>query len=135
MFKKMFAIMLCALCLAGCGGGSGGGSSSIGGGDPKKEVQAMHDKYMKTIDQVKHESFSMAFSVEDLSQELLDISQKCKSKFEAIGADLEKEKVSKESESYKAALKEYNNIWIKLWDITAKQCKLNIEGASSAEFD
>ena len=134
MLKKLLAILLCALCLAGCGGGSGGGSS-LGGGDPNKEVQAMHDKYMKDIEST-HVSISKEMAtVYDLSPELAELAKKYKEEFGKIIANIEQAKISKGAEPYRDALKAYAVYWAKVMDMTIKQCADEREGVSHAEFE
>ncbi len=134
MLKKMLAVMLCVVCLAGCGGGSGGGSSSSGG-DPKKEAQAMHDKYIKDIEST-HVSISKEMAtVYDLSPELAELAKKYKGEFEKIIANIEQAKISKGAEPYRDALKAYAVYWAKVMDMTIKQCADEKEGVSHAEFE
>lgn len=133
MFKKMLAIILCALCLAGCGGGSGGGSKS--GGDPKKEVQAMHDKYVSEIEKTFRGLFLEMDNVKDLSPELAELAKKYKAEFEVIADKLENEKISKEAEPYRNALKAYNGYFVKMMDETIKECDYEAAGMSHDEFE
>ena len=133
MLKKFLLLMLCALCLAGCGGGSGGGSGS-GGGDPKKEVQAMHDKYIKEIENAHSNLIKAMAGVEDLSPELEELAKKYKSNFEMIAENIGQEKISNGAELYRNALKTYASHWGQMLEIAATQCRMKIEGASSEEF-
>ncbi len=133
MLKKMLAIILCAFCLAGCGGGSGGGNSSVGGGDPKKEVQALCDQYIKAIEQTTLEFSDEQQKVEDWSQELQQLIIKYKAKYETITENIEQEKVSKGAEVYKSALKAYSLYWVNLFDICEKQVAYELENKSEQE--
>ncbi len=135
MFKKLLAIMLCALCLAGCGGGSGGssGGSTLGGGDPKKEVQAMHDKYMKTIKGTAVDYSRNNEKYEDWSPELAEYGKSFVVRFEEIAKSIENEKVSKGAEPYKMALHDYDTNYLTLLDAAVKEITYRLENRSEDE--
>ena len=132
VLKKFFLLMLCALCLAGCEGGSGGGSGS-GGGDPKKEVQAMHDKYPKIALQSLTQSIEEGENIEDWSQEMLQHSVKYRQKFEEIVKEINNEKVSKGAETYKSALQNYVSSIGHVYEVTEKQIINQQENKQEAE--
>ncbi len=133
MLKKLLAIMLCALCLAGCGGGNSGGGG-IGGGDPKKEVQALHDKYMQDIRMAVLDYQKNGPNCADWSPELLEFGKQVKMKFEEITNNIENEKVSKAAEPYKLALHNYAANYVDRFDGGIKELKYSIENRSEEEI-
>lgn len=129
--KKILSLFLVlfAVLIAGCGGGGSGSGSNA-----KKEVQSLKQKYAEQTELLFLEQTKVAHTVKDWSQDLVKISDEAKQKFEANIKSIDNEKVSKQAEPYKNALKERNSLYVKLFDLAGKQVRSKLDNKPNSEI-
>lgn len=122
--KKIAALclVLLAVVLTGCGGEP----------DGKKEIKAMHEKYIHEYNQVFLESRTAGKS-KDWSQEIIQKAEKCKNKIEAIEKNIENEKVPKKAEAYKTSLKKYYSNTASFLGAAANEIRYKLENKPAKE--
>ena len=121
IIASIFVVFL--LCIAGCGGS-----------DNKKEVQAMHDKYIILINQTLLTGMSETDKMEDWSKELADHSKKYATKFQDIANQIENEKVNEKAKFYKNYLKEYALAYAQLFDLAGKEIEYDLQKKPESEI-
>ena len=122
----LFLVTL-TFCFVGCGGSSGGGNE-------KKEVQALHAKYLNALDQVFIEMQNEP-DHKDWSKEFVQSIHKYTIKFKTISDNIEQEKISKKAESYKTALKKYCLNIYTFFDLAEKQIIYDLEKKPQKDID
>lgn len=117
--------VLLAVFLFGCGGP-----------DIKKEVQTLNQKYSAELtDKMFLEEAKKAKDAKDWSEELAKVANESKLKFEANAKNIEAEKVSKNVDSYKNALKERNILYAHFFDLGEQQVRLKLANKPDSEIE